>query len=447
MAKLDPLTTITSGFNSTAQLNSNFTKIDTAFTNTLSRDGSAPNQMDAVLDMNSNRIINALDPVNNQDVVTKLFLTNFTSGDVDIAAAAASAAAALVSETNAAASAAAAALVENSMITFTFDTATSMADPGVGDFRYNNATVASVTAIAFDASMAQTGNPDVSDYIATWDDSTNAITGHVTLSKRGNAEVFAIFNITAVTDNTGWLQVTVTHVSSSGTFSAADTVDIAFARAGNLGGSFIASDITGQSAGTVAATDNFVYEDGAGGLEQDTIQGILDLVPAASGDLLAANNLSDVDTAATALSNIGGIGAATSNTLTGKTYDADGTGNVLTNVDIGNSIAASQAEAEAGTDNTKLLTSLRVAQAITALAPGSGSTAYKAVGTYLFAIQTLSSATAAGATTAGANILPVSIDNSDTSEVTGSAPSGTWRNMGATASPAQDDCTLWVRTA
>jgi hypothetical protein len=52
----------------------------------------------------------------------------------------------------------------------------------------------------------------------------------------------------------------------------------------------------------------------------------------AVGDMLGANNLSDVDTAATALSNIGGIGAATTDTLTNKTIDADGTGNVITNI-------------------------------------------------------------------------------------------------------------------
>lgn len=54
-----------------------------------------------------------------------------------------------------------------------------------------------------------------------------------------------------------------------------------------------------------------------------------------SSDYLAtANNLSDVADAATSLSNIGGIGAATSDTLTNKTFDANGTGNSLSNVDV-----------------------------------------------------------------------------------------------------------------
>lgn len=66
----------------------------------------------------------------------------------------------------------------------------------------------------------------------------------------------------------------------------------------------------------------------------------------------------------------GNVSASSTTTFTNKTIDADGAGNVITNIDIGNAIAASQAEAEAGTDNTKLVTSLRVAQAIAALETG-----------------------------------------------------------------------------
>lgn len=48
-----------------------------------------------------------------------------------------------------------------------------------------------------------------------------------------------------------------------------------------------------------------------------------------TGALQASNNLSDVATPATALTNIGGIGAATTNTLTNKAYDTAGTGNTF----------------------------------------------------------------------------------------------------------------------
>lgn len=57
MAKIT-LNDITSGHASTTALNDNFAAVETAFDNTLSRDGSSPNQMLADLDMNSRNILN-----------------------------------------------------------------------------------------------------------------------------------------------------------------------------------------------------------------------------------------------------------------------------------------------------------------------------------------------------------------------------------------------------
>lgn len=58
MAKLS-LTNILGQYASTTQLNNNFTAIETALENTLSRDGTTPNTMSADLDMNSKDINNA----------------------------------------------------------------------------------------------------------------------------------------------------------------------------------------------------------------------------------------------------------------------------------------------------------------------------------------------------------------------------------------------------
>lgn len=55
----------------TSTINTNFQAIQDAMENTLSRDGSIPNFMDADLDMNSHRIINAGAPENDYDVITK----------------------------------------------------------------------------------------------------------------------------------------------------------------------------------------------------------------------------------------------------------------------------------------------------------------------------------------------------------------------------------------
>jgi hypothetical protein len=140
--------------------------------------------------------------------------------------------------------------------TFTFDSGTSMADPGAGDFRLNNGTLASVTAMAIDATTSQTGNPDLSDYIATWDDSTSTIKGHLLIAKEAESANFAWYTISAVADNTGWLQVTLAHVDSAGSFSNTDSCNVGFIRTGDKGdtgstGSTGATGATGSVGGGI----------------------------------------------------------------------------------------------------------------------------------------------------------------------------------------------------
>ena len=59
MAKRPDITTVTSGYTSQDTINTNFENVRDQFDNTLSRDGSTPNTMDADFDMNSNDILNA----------------------------------------------------------------------------------------------------------------------------------------------------------------------------------------------------------------------------------------------------------------------------------------------------------------------------------------------------------------------------------------------------
>jgi hypothetical protein len=70
MAKLT-LNTIGSRYGSIDALNDNSDLVETAFENTLSRDGTGPNNMESDLDMDSNRIINLNNGVHPQDAVTK----------------------------------------------------------------------------------------------------------------------------------------------------------------------------------------------------------------------------------------------------------------------------------------------------------------------------------------------------------------------------------------
>lgn len=106
MSKITPLDDLTSLSNETSAINTintNNQRIEDAFQNTVSRDGSTPNTMLADFDMNNNRILNVPAPVADSDVATYGVIKDSVEG------AAASAAAALVSENNAAASEASAA--------------------------------------------------------------------------------------------------------------------------------------------------------------------------------------------------------------------------------------------------------------------------------------------------------------------------------------------------
>lgn len=93
----------------TEQINDNFQALQQAIENTVSRDGTVPNYMDADLDLNSYKIINAGDPVNKHDVVTLKYFEEKAGGAIEAAAeakasasqAASSAQSALVASNNA----------------------------------------------------------------------------------------------------------------------------------------------------------------------------------------------------------------------------------------------------------------------------------------------------------------------------------------------------------
>lgn len=74
MAKLT-LNDIAAGYASVTKINDNNTAIETAFENTLSRDGTSPNSMNAELDMNSNKITNLAAPVASTDAARLVDIT------------------------------------------------------------------------------------------------------------------------------------------------------------------------------------------------------------------------------------------------------------------------------------------------------------------------------------------------------------------------------------
>lgn len=181
MAKLilNDLANFQNESSATATLNANNATLETALENTLSRDGTSPNQMAAALDMNSNRIINLPEPVDSNEPVrlidVNLVTFNAAVEDVEIAALAAQASA--TSATSSVSSAAAFANnAENSA-----DEAAASAETvaaatatlaGLGTMSTQNAnTVAitggSITGMASPISNADVVNKEYVDTVAT----------------------------------------------------------------------------------------------------------------------------------------------------------------------------------------------------------------------------------------------------------------------------------------
>ncbi|MGB1649381.1 MAG: hypothetical protein ACPHEP_00015 [Acidimicrobiales bacterium] len=184
------------------------------------------------------------------------------------------------------------------VVGYNFSTTTAMADPGSGNLRFNNATVASVTAIAIDD--LDSNGVDQSAYIALWDDSTNTVKGTLVF-RTGGGDV-ATFNITGLTDNTGWFQIAVTHVASSGTFSNTEDTFIGFTRTGDKGADGAGSgDVSGPGA---SVTDNAAvrWDGTTGQLVQNSTVTIDDAGAIAAGSLTLTTDLAVAD---------GGTGAST----------------------------------------------------------------------------------------------------------------------------------------
>lgn len=156
------------------------------------------------------------------------------------------------------------AAAKNAGFNYVFSTTTSSSDPGSGNLRFNNATLASATA--FYISKTDNDTNALGAEIATWDDSTSTVRGELKVWKTADPTKFAIYQVTgSVTDNTTWDSMAVTYVTGNSIPSNGDAVTVLFLRTGDAGtaGSNGATGATGAStvgatgatgAGTVGAT-------------------------------------------------------------------------------------------------------------------------------------------------------------------------------------------------
>jgi hypothetical protein len=81
-----------------------------------------------------------------------------------------------------------------------------------------------------------TAATDIQSFLRTIDDSTSTIKGHFRISNRLDANDFALFTISSITENTGYFTVNCAFVSgSAASFTNAEDIIITFARTGDKG--------------------------------------------------------------------------------------------------------------------------------------------------------------------------------------------------------------------
>lgn len=167
-------------------------------------------------------------------------------------------------------------------LSYAFSTTTTAGDPGAGLFRANNATISSATALYVDYTDAF--GRDVSAILATFDDSTSTVKGQILIRSQVDLSQEALFNVTGVTDSTGYYTIAVTYVgpATSPTWSASMALMLDFSRVGDKGEPFN----TGQA--FTFDTSTTASDPGAGKIRFNN--GTLSSATAAYVDVLDANS-------------------------------------------------------------------------------------------------------------------------------------------------------------
>lgn len=120
-------------------------------------------------------------------------------------------------------------------IRYVFSTTTADADPGDGKLRLDNATQNAATTIRAD--LLDEYGEDWTDVLATFDDSTSTVKGHIRLQHAYDPTKWLIFSVSALATPTGYRNITVTNIDASDAspFANNDLVLLAFQRTGDKG--------------------------------------------------------------------------------------------------------------------------------------------------------------------------------------------------------------------
>ncbi|WP_421930125.1 hypothetical protein [Nitratireductor rhodophyticola] len=126
-------------------------------------------------------------------------------------------------------------------VAYRFDAGTADADPGTGLIRANNADLSAATELY--VSKSNRYGDDLSGFLATLAGSTSSHKGYLTLTAP-DSETQAAFNVTGVTDATGYVKLSVSGQGGATAFIDAERLFFLFSRTGNAG------DLNGVNPGT-----------------------------------------------------------------------------------------------------------------------------------------------------------------------------------------------------
>ena len=100
---------------------------------------------------------------------------------------------------------------------YLFSSSTSMTDPGAGKFALNNSNLTLATQIAI--STTNNASVVVSGWLDKWTVSSNPTKSVITISSKTDANVFAIYQVAAVSVQSGFYVFTISPVTFNGTFA------------------------------------------------------------------------------------------------------------------------------------------------------------------------------------------------------------------------------------
>lgn len=117
-------------------------------------------------------------------------------------------------------------------VAYRFDAGTADADPGTGLIRANDADLSAATELY--VSKANRYGDDLSAFLATLAGSTSTHKGYLILTAP-DSETQAAFNVTGVTDATGYVKLSVSGQGGATAFTDAERLIFLFSRTGNAG--------------------------------------------------------------------------------------------------------------------------------------------------------------------------------------------------------------------